>query len=317
MAIARVQYKTGFSSSGTSLTITLDAAPAAGDLLIFGIATSGSAIDRVSVMSQTGVTWARIKQESYSGITVEQWAGIVGSGASAVLHVTLAQSLQVAAVVAEYSGLGTRYDRRASNFGDHELNPAADSGTTATTAYADELCVATLGTNRGFGAAFDAPSNSFTEVAEAASSNIRVAFEEYIATATLAADTNASLSPVPLSGTWAGCIATYPKASGGGHGPPIGGGGGIIIGGGGDDGGGDDGGGGTSTPNTLADEGILIRRRPPISFDDMHQGGICPLCTKWASARDMVVVDGRRVCRWHKIKPIYAKILKFKRMQGH
>lgn len=88
MAIAEVQSKTG-SGTGTTATVTPDAAPTAGNLMVLTIAYSNGT-SSVSSITQTNCTWTRATQSNHSGgaISSEVWTAPVGAspGASATIN---------------------------------------------------------------------------------------------------------------------------------------------------------------------------------------------------------------------------------------
>jgi len=152
MTIALVQGPKRAQSTTSSISITLDSAPTQGNLLVAVVGCADYSGVTANSITQTGVNWSSGgagKQISYqyndgSGDILESsvWVGIVGSGASTSLTITLsATPLEGAAAdVFEYSGLATSSfkDKTATNHG--LLNPPS-TGTTDTTTQADELWV--------------------------------------------------------------------------------------------------------------------------------------------------------------------------------
>jgi hypothetical protein len=102
----------------------------------------------ISSISQTGVTWSRAKQSQLiDGLgnyyNIEIWTGNVGSGASPGITLTLNISGTPTTVnaivdVCEYAIPFPSIDQTASNSGQ---STTSDTGTTATTSTAYELCV--------------------------------------------------------------------------------------------------------------------------------------------------------------------------------
>lgn len=213
-AAVRVQTETCNNTGATSISCGMASTPINGNALIAIIGTRGTSDNRVSSITQTGATWTRQAQRSNaSGVTTEVWAAFNVSGASTTVTVNLAASLKASAIIVEYSGLATSgsLDQTATNSGS---SSAPSTGTTATTSQADELWIggiANINTST-----YSAPTNSFTEVAEAASgggaSSTRnnAVFLERIVAATGTASTGATLSGTQQ---WAGVVATFRAAA--------------------------------------------------------------------------------------------------------
>ena len=161
MTIIRVQG----NAKGTTITniiyVTMDSTPTNGNLLIATIA--GRYALAVSSISQTGVTWTRQVANSWDGPHgfAEIWAGVVGSGASTSITVTLNQSAIYGAIadICEYSGLITSgfLDKTATAKGGPTVD--AVTGTTGTTSQTTELwigCIESVNTGQ------TNPINDFT-----------------------------------------------------------------------------------------------------------------------------------------------------------
>jgi hypothetical protein len=195
----------------------MGSAPTNGNLLLLTFTSyRNDALGRyatISSISQTGVTW--IKQISKTNPTdldhtqdTEIWAGVVGSGASATITITLAYYANAGGIadVCEYSGMLTSgfLDKTATNSG---LSSSPDTGTTATTAQADELWIGCTGLNGS--RSQSTPTNGFTLLDGAVYSSCSCAYLEKIVSATGTANSGTTGSG---SAYWAGCIATF-KAS--------------------------------------------------------------------------------------------------------
>lgn len=213
MAITRVQGNKKGISNTSSITITLDSAPINGNALVAVITNEDiSSLCTVSSISQSGVTWT--KQESNSlevpaGLfhDIEIWFGVVGSGASSSLTVTLSEVPEYGAVanVCEYSGLATSdfLDQTAFNSG---VTSPTDTGTTDETTQADELWIGAIY------ARFEqyTPTNGFTLMDGATFNFHSNAYLEKIVSSTGTANSGTT----ETQERWVGCIATF-KASGG------------------------------------------------------------------------------------------------------
>ena len=216
MAITRVQGNArGRTSSGTSFTITLASAPTSGNVLVLTIGTrskSDSVYSKVSSVTQTGVTWSNVISKTYGVyFNSEIWFGVVGSGASTSIDVSLSSATTGAiGDVCEYSGVATTdyTDRTASASGWGE---ASSTGTTATTTQADELWI---------GSVVDfydqsAPTNGFTLLDGEPYGNACEAYLEKIVSSTGAANSGTTIDS---DSGWAGCIATFFASAA----PPVG-----------------------------------------------------------------------------------------------
>ena len=204
--ITRVQGNTrGVYASGSSFTVTQSSTPTSGNLNVLTItARVGSGVPAtVKSISQTGVVWSKVTNAGSGAIDVEIWAGVVGSGASASITVTLTGIVGTAvANVCEYSGLTTSsyLDVTASTFGS---STASDTGTTATTTQANELWVGSTG---DVTATQSTPTNGFTLLDGTATGSTSNAFLEKIVSSTGTANSGTTLSS---SNAWVGVIATF------------------------------------------------------------------------------------------------------------
>ncbi len=195
---------TGSAAAASSFTVTMTA-PTIGNTVIAVITTRSATINAVTGISQTGVYWNRAASTTgTAGTTTEIWSGTVASTAGTVATINLSSATNAAAVVMQYSGLllGSVVDKSAVNFA---TGTAATTGTTATTAQANELWVA------GFGlvlntytattpASFNARGNAISGTAA------RAYFFDRIVTATGAAT---AASTISTSSNWSGAIVTF------------------------------------------------------------------------------------------------------------
>lgn len=198
------------ANAATSFNVTMSASAGAGNTMIAVISTRGTAADRVTGITQTGSTWSRVTQATNTnGTTTEIWSApdVAGGGTTVTINQA---SLRSAAVVMEYSGVLTAgaVDQLASSTGS---STAPVTGTTPTTAQANELWVAgvgfissapTLGSiSNGFSSITSAQSSNST-----ASNNAKVYALQRVVSATAAAFSGGALS---ASAQWAGAIATF------------------------------------------------------------------------------------------------------------
>lgn len=215
MAATQVQKK-GYASSGDATThnIVFDSGPTQNNLLI--VTFSGD-----SYYSSGLGTWTQVViREGNSGTYI--YYKIAGSGESATVGITIGSASSVVGVAYEYSGMtGTPFDKAANDGG---FDSSAESGTTATTAQADELLIACVGTTApgSTAASVTAWSNSFGEeynaIATGSGSNVRHASASRIVAATGAYSTTGTLSGTQ---TWEAGIATFKIAAAGGSIVPI------------------------------------------------------------------------------------------------
>jgi hypothetical protein len=208
MAIARVQGNArGTASNSNTVSVTLSSTPTNGNLLIAVIGIRTININ-VSSIAQTGVTWTKqVSKNNWDegqNLDVEIWAGVVGSGASTNITITLSGSASNAvADVCEYSGLPTSgfLDKTATNKG---LSAYPDTGTTATTSWADELWIGATNTQGGDQSN---PTNGFTLLDGITYAYaLSVGYLEKIVSSTGTANSGTT---TPAGNYWVGCIATF------------------------------------------------------------------------------------------------------------
>ena len=212
----RVRSATGTTgtSSKTSFSVTMSAAPVAGNTLVAVISTRGTSDNRVSGIAQTGANWSRAAQASNAtGTTTEIWvASNVAAGAGTAITITQA-SLRSAAVVVEYSGVLAANPLDQTN-GATGSSAAAVTGTTAITAQANELWLGGIGIADGR-RTLDAPyGNAFTAVASTLSGTTTSDAMCYALEKMVSATGSASSGgTVNSSDAWAGVIATFKAAA--------------------------------------------------------------------------------------------------------
>ena len=211
-AATRVQSKTGTITGANSFTVTLNAAPADGNTLIAVITTRRTSISAVSNISPSGgVTWVRATQSAgTAGSTTEIWYAPNVRGAAAGVTINLAaSSFAAAAVVAEYGGVlsSNPLDATAAN---HGTTSPASTGSTATTAQANELWLAGIGFRGGSSYTYTVNAGPLVAFANAqsgtSSSSDKVYALDYMATATGPASSAGTLGTATA---WSGAIATF------------------------------------------------------------------------------------------------------------
>ncbi|REG91197.1 YDG domain-containing protein [Flavobacterium aquicola] len=209
----RVQSKVGNSGTGaTSFNVTVTA-PVNGNTLVAVISTRGTTAGRVTSITQTGAIWTRATQAANAGgTTTEIWYAPNVSGAETLVTINQVASLRSAAVVMEYSGILMVSPLDAiGNSSNATNNIAASTGTTPTTTQANEVLIGGIGLVSS-GYTFGTPTNSFTAVANDASThttpsnNARVYALERIVSGTGAYSSGATIG---TSSRWSGAIATF------------------------------------------------------------------------------------------------------------
>ena len=208
MAITLVQGNAKGTSATSTITVTLVSTPISGNVLIAVIGTRLAATEvTVSSITQTGVTWTE-QISKYSGnINVELWLGVVGSGASTTITITLSATPSGSvADVCEWSGIATSgfLDKTATNAG---AGYTADTGTTDTTTKANELWVGGINDQSGD---LTTPTNGFTLLDGLTQTWLVIAYLYKIVSATGTANSGAS---TVASNSWVGCIATFKALS--------------------------------------------------------------------------------------------------------
>jgi hypothetical protein len=214
MAIARVQSKTANSGAVgvTSLNLVFDAAPTAGNLLVLVV---GSNAGSPTVDSGSGVSWVLIQKLGASNTLQSVFVGRVYSGASATVTVNLSSSVSIAIAAAEYSGIGSAFDREVGATGN---STTPDSGATGTTSSANQLWIGAMTARQTSGVTFSSPTGGFAIVVQdktsAGSTGDRaVCLLEQIVSSTGTPDAGATIS---ASSVWVAQVLTFEVASAGG-----------------------------------------------------------------------------------------------------
>jgi RHS repeat-associated protein len=122
---AQVQAAKG-SFNAASGTLTLQAAPASGHVLVLAVA--GAASKTVSSVVETGVTWTRKLRSNHYG-DADVWVGTVGTNASAAIKVTMSASSAFAVATAEFSGVTTTADGSGATANGSSASPASPAVT--------------------------------------------------------------------------------------------------------------------------------------------------------------------------------------------
>jgi hypothetical protein len=223
MAIARVQGNARGVSTTNTITVTMNSTPVDGDLLVACVGSSNNvgAYCTVSSITQTNVNWSTDgagmqTQSQYSSakLDTEIWIGIVGSGASKTITITLSGAPVNGGVadVCEYSGLvvSSFLDKTASASG---TSTNFVTGTTATTTQASELWIGSIAV---YYWGQSNPINDFTLLDGATYTGggnpVSEAYLEKIVSATGTANSGTSGN----NAYYAGCIATFKAAAAGG-----------------------------------------------------------------------------------------------------
>jgi RHS repeat-associated protein len=118
------QSKSSFNA--TSGTLTLQAAPTNGNVLV--LAVGGAASKTVSSVTETGVTWTRKVRSNHYG-DADIWIGTVGANASAAITVTMSASSAAALAAAEFNGVTTTTDGTGGTANGSTASPASPSVT--------------------------------------------------------------------------------------------------------------------------------------------------------------------------------------------
>lgn len=176
-ALALVQQATASWTSGSSYGVTLSGAPASGDVLVLGQGASGtSANNKISSITETGVTWTKAVQ-SNSNEDAEIWYGVVGASASASITVTLTGTPTTTsyANVSEWSGLNTSSPLVASGTSANHGGSGATASTSTVTPTAGQNVLLFAVTYQG-GTLSSGPTNGFTALSTP-SSGVQFGYE--------------------------------------------------------------------------------------------------------------------------------------------
>jgi hypothetical protein len=137
-----VQTATNSVNTNSVLTVNLGSAPNAGDALVLWSSVTGSNV--ISSISGGGVTWANGTNVGAGSGNPEIWYGLNSSGVGTAITITYSGSDDMAAVVAEFSGVaasGALDAASASHCG--SATPATLPSITTTNA--DDLLLAVYG----------------------------------------------------------------------------------------------------------------------------------------------------------------------------
>jgi predicted esterase len=204
--ITRVQGNTKGTSTSNTISVTMSSTPTSGNVLIATIAIYDKT---VSSISQTGVSWTKQISSQYSSsyLVSEIWLGVIGSGASKSITITLSGNSYSCADVCEYSGIATSnfLDKTATAKG---TTTATNTGTTATTTQADELLIGCI---MAASVAQSSPTNSFTLLDGASTGYLSNAYLERIVSSTGAYSSGTTATN---NDGWSSCIATFKAATG-------------------------------------------------------------------------------------------------------
>jgi len=165
-------YATGSTgaSAATSFSVTVPA-PANGNTLIAVISTRSTNPGAVSSIFQSGgAAWTRAVQTTGSaGTTTEIWYASNIQSAGTTVTVNLSSALFASGAIAEYGGVlaASPADQTANSTG---TGTSAVTGTTATTAQANELWIGGIGLDSST-PTLVTPLGGFTSVANAQSGN--------------------------------------------------------------------------------------------------------------------------------------------------
>lgn len=213
--ITRIQSATGSNGGATTITATLGSAPTNGNALVAVVGTRGTSANRVTGITQTGVTWVKaIGAANASGTTTDIWYALNVSGAATSLTVNLAASLKASVVIAEYSNIAgaSAVDQTATNVSAAASN-APSTGTSPTTTVANELWIGGIDQITSANSqTFSNPTNGFVIVAQtgstggSAGTRERSGLLEKIVSSTGTASTGATFSAAT---NWSGAIVTF------------------------------------------------------------------------------------------------------------
>lgn len=194
-----VQQKSG-NGSGTSVTITFDGTPAAGNWL--HVITNGT----VNSVKCNGVSFTK---EAGAGTlnNASHWSleSIAGGTAAIVFTMSGRSGGPLAAIMLEVAGVdaASALDKTATASG--TIETTFSSGTTATTAQANEFLVA--GWAWSVGVYASGPTNGFTRLTAAAQGTALLEAGYKIVTAT--GDYESGMTVDTAGALWTGAIATY------------------------------------------------------------------------------------------------------------
>lgn len=163
-----VQTKTNASSTSVStLSLTLDSTPTDGNVLIVGVAylgaTSTPGADCNVTCTNVTFTMCSPTAQGASSTCAGLFIGRVRGSAGTTVTVTTNQAGGIALAAMEFSGVSTAFDKYTNNTGS---STSPSTGTSATSATANQLWAAVLGHRASGGCTFSAATNSFTIAAQ-------------------------------------------------------------------------------------------------------------------------------------------------------
>jgi hypothetical protein len=195
----------GTSGASNTVSVTMGDTPIEGNILVATIGTRyTSSVRTVSSIAQTGVTWTKQINTNWSTgayLDSEIWFGVVGSGASTSITVTLSNTATAAvADVCEYSGIFTSnfLDKTATNGSSSTTAP--NTGITDQTSQTIELCIGSTV------ATLEQTGGDLTFDGALYGGSVSVGYEEEITTS----QQTVYLTTTTADSTqFAGCIATF------------------------------------------------------------------------------------------------------------
>lgn len=208
--ITRIQGPKKGTTTTTTISMSLDEVPEAGNLLVAVIGATSENYVLVDSISQTGVSWSPQVYEWYASSLSAIWVGTVSDGANENVTITFTTAPNAGvADICEYSGLLPIWylDRTASSEGS-SVNPT--TGVTLTTSQNAELWIGAI-TSHG-NSNQSSPANGFTQldgITYAGSWWATVGYLEKIVSTTGTAYTTVTIADEQQ---YAGCIVTL-KAS--------------------------------------------------------------------------------------------------------
>ncbi len=229
--ITRVQGPTTYGGipSG-AFVMTLASIPTNGNLLILTCFIHDTGYDVITSITESGVTWSgqgnpQVQKQwnpiSGQSIDSEIWVGVVGTSASTSVTVHITDNpYYVMCDINEYAGLLTSsyLDKTQTNNG---TSQSTSTGTTATTAYANELWIGTVGVYGSYWVNQSSPTGGFTLLDgtghwDGWKYNSECMLERIVA-AVGVASSGTTLSNNNAYG-WSACIATFIGPAPGGTG---------------------------------------------------------------------------------------------------
>lgn len=167
--IARVQSKAANTAgtNATTLALTFDATPTAGNIVVIVAQNAGSNLP-MWMAAQNGIAWLDNEQIIGNGSSAIFVGRISSTIASATVTITMSTAQPIAAVGVEYSGTAIRVDKTVYANGN---STSAASGATETTVNANELWVGLVGVRGTNANTISSPTNSFSIVAQTNTTN--------------------------------------------------------------------------------------------------------------------------------------------------